>query len=609
MVTVGELPQALIFVDTETDSLPVEESPGELAQLLELGHAEYWQRRGGEYVKRGSLDFYDKPEVFWQWVHHKTRAKGRTWVVAHNMGGFDAAVLALGANLSALGYDVVKLVLALPPFLIDARRSEDGRSLRIVDSLNWFRVPLAELGDRYGLPKLDMSDLAARCRRDVEILRTAVLAWIQFVEDEDLGTFRPTIAGQALTAYQHRFQVREGPNRPMTYRAPAITELERQAYVGGRVEAWRLGTIRELPAYQVDVNSMYASVMFTEAYPVRYLQSRQRPALGWVQGQLDAGYGVIAQALLVTDQNAYPLRQGDRLTFPIGRFWAALTTPELAYALAAGHVRRFGVVHTYHLAPMFRGWVEYWQNRRLNYQDSGDPAMAQLCKDFLTHLYGKFGQRAAAWGPPEDQLVEYAAWDNGLADISVSTPDDRERRRLQLRRFEAHIEQSQPGGGEVGHSMPAVAAHVAAHARAKLWAATLAVGQEHVLYMDTDSLILTQAGYMNLRAAGLDGPGLGDWRLVTTIESELTIHGLKDYVVDGRVTRKGVRKDAEQVGPNAYRQTQFVTLLGAMQAGHQDQGRTRQVTKTLTRQYLKGTPLPDGTVVPLFVVDDDEKES
>lgn len=606
----SELPQALIFVDTETD--PLEIGGDETVQRLELGYAEHWQRRGAEYVQRGHLDFTEAAD-FWAWAHRKTRPKGRTWVIAHNMGGFDAAVLALGANLSALGYDVVRMVLALPPFLVDARRSEDGRSLRVVDSLNWFRVPLAELGDRHGLPKYahhrdaGPEHLQAYCRRDVEILRTAILAWIRFVESEDLGTFRPTIAGQALTAFQHRFQVREGPNRLMTNRSPEVTALERAAYAGGRVEAWRLGEIPE-SVHQVDVNSMYAAVMAAEVFPVRYLRSRRRPTIEWLEGQLRAGYGAVAEVLLATPEPAYPLKREDRLVFPIGQFWTALTTPELAYALLCDHVRDVGMVHLYHMAPMFQGWVNYWFHRRGEYQARGDAVMAQLAKDFLTHLYGKFGQRAATWGPPDGHLVPYADWDGGLANLSERRPGS-ERRQLQLRRFEGHVEQSVPAmAQEVRHSMPAVAAHVTAHARLRLWKASLLAGQAHVLYMDTDSLVVTDAGLANMTEEELIGAGLGLWRLVESIPGGLVIYGLKDYIAGDRIVRKGVRKGATQVSPDTFQQEHFVSLLGAILAGHPDQGRTRLVTKTLSREYLKGRPMPDGSVLPLIVMDDDKKE-
>jgi len=47
------------------------------------------------------------------------------------------------------------------------------------------------------------------------------------------------------------------------------SEFEREAYFGGRVECFRLGNFTDEFFYNIDVNSMFPSVMKENLYPVK----------------------------------------------------------------------------------------------------------------------------------------------------------------------------------------------------------------------------------------------------------------------------------------------------------------------------------------------------
>lgn len=89
---------------------------------------------------------------------------------------------------------------------------------------------------------------------------------------------------------------------------------------------------------------------------------------------------------------------------------------------------------------------------------------------------------------------------------------------------------------------PAVAAFILSAARMELLKAIRIAGWENCLYWDTDSLLLTAAGWTRLRGApGNVGDHVGAWRLVRTVESAI-IHGVKHYEHDGEVTCAGLPK-------------------------------------------------------------------
>ncbi|KKK75817.1 hypothetical protein LCGC14_2869900, partial [marine sediment metagenome] len=114
-----------------------------------------------------------------------------------------------------------------------------GRRIRIVDTWTLFRCPLSKLGELVGLEKLPMpaADAGAAAwntynRRDVEILLAAVTETIDFLVDEELGSYQDTVASLAWNAYRHRFM----NLKPLVHRFADVLKLERQAYFGGRTE-------------------------------------------------------------------------------------------------------------------------------------------------------------------------------------------------------------------------------------------------------------------------------------------------------------------------------------------------------------------------------------
>ncbi|GAI81660.1 unnamed protein product, partial [marine sediment metagenome] len=114
--------------------------------------------------------------------------------------------------------------------------------------------------------------------------------------------------------------------------------MERDAYKGGRVECFYLGHLNTEKHYVLDVNSLYPTVMRNNKYPVKYLHIKHNVTLK-AFARLLKRKSIVAKVLIETDKPVYGVRR-DRLVFPTGRFWTSLCTPELKYAVKAGHLRK-----------------------------------------------------------------------------------------------------------------------------------------------------------------------------------------------------------------------------------------------------------------------------
>lgn len=148
---------------------------------------------------------------------------------------------------------------------------------------------------------------------------------------------------------------------------------------------------------------------------------------------------------------------------------------------------------------------------------------------------------------------------------------------------------------------PAVAAFILSAARMELLSAIREAGWDNCLYWDTDSLLLTLAGWSSLkRAPGFVGDDVGDWRLVREVGSA-RIYGVKHYEHDGDVTCAGQPKGdvskSELVEHYWYR-----TTFGMALAEEHAPVAARQLRRfDRTPKYLLGRIGGGGKVYPHVV--------
>lgn len=582
----NEQPQHLIFYDTET--IPEKRDDKSTVQRLVLGWAAYVTTdriRGWEYPV-----FYRFNTIseFWAFVLSKTRDKTRLYLFAHNQS-FDFTVTQGFSVLRKRRWKLRKAIIEGPPTILSFRRGK--RTIAVLDTLNYFRVPLKTLGEAIGITKGEMPEQIAAdektseyCKQDVTVILRAMQFYLRFLDENDLGNFQPTLASQAFAAYRHRF-MQAGIFIDCNEQS---LEISRAAYTGGRTETFYIGAFRR-NLHLLDVNSMYPAVMRDNLFPNKLVGVYRHVEKDALKRAIRK-FCVCGFFEVSTPVPVFPMRHSGRLIFPIGTFGAYLSTPEIEYALRNNlHIRAIKVA-VYNKADIFSEFVNYFYSERLKFAASGNTAFAYFMKIMMNSLYGKFGQSGRVFdecGKTDDP--EPKTWD----EIDAETNELTTYRQLN------GVIYALSRNAEARDSFPAIAAHVTSYARMLLWSFIMAANRGNVFYVDTDSLLVNDAGLSNLQRH-ISARDLGKLKYEASYDAG-EIRAPKDYRWGDKERIKGVRKNAVKLAENVYEQDTFGNFKGMLRAGNLDEMVIRRTTKHLARIYKKGKVGVDGRVSPFRV--------
>lgn len=604
----NEQPSNIIFFDTETYFSGSEETT--LYHHLKFGYACYIRKnRHGNWGEEDWLRFETIP-AFWDWVQSHTRRKTKLYLFCHNTS-FDLPVLDTFRMVPSYGYTLVAAIVDAPPTILRyrtntkcelecrdrshtaecKRRRRESRSLVILDSLNLFRMPLKELGKEIGLEKYEMPDdndlgvdWESYGRRDVEILRTAVTRWLGFLQDHNLGSFAPTLAGQAMRAFRHRYM----RHKILIDNNEDALKLTRKGYYGGRCESFFIGRAKGTFTL-LDVNSMYPSVMARELFPYKLCCFTRHAGIGDLWRFLE-GHSVTADVTINTSKPFAPVRISSKLVFPVGSFRCILSTPELQYLRVHAELLAVHRVSVYERATLFQPMMMDLYKMRLEYKAAGNKVYAFLTRKMINSFYGKWGQSGFKWlDKGESDGDEIKHW----AELNLET------RTVTFHRQFGGLHQIKDTREESYDSFPAIASHITAFARMVLYEIIQQAGAEHVYYCDTDSVLVDEIGRDNL-AYRIDQHHLG-FLSVKGEYDDIEIFGCKDYVFGGNYRCKGVRSKAIWLDKNTVEQVKWSGLRGLLRAGNCDHPSTGRVTKHLKRVYDKAVVLPSGWTRPLVI--------
>jgi len=239
-------PQSVIWFDTETKNVRLDDKT--VTNKLDYGWACYKTKSKSGAWSKGRWCRFTTPSQFYTFIESVCRPKTKTIIYCHNTN-FDLPIIKLFTSLPRRGWTLNKAIIEAPPTIIEY--SKKDVVIEYQDTLNIFAVPLAKIGENVGLQKLNMPDddqpqsvKDIYCKRDVDIIMLACINWWQFIEQNDLGSAAPTLAGQALKSYRHKFMDTE---IYIDCNEPAL-KLSRSAYIGGRCEAYKTGNIKK-PSY------------------------------------------------------------------------------------------------------------------------------------------------------------------------------------------------------------------------------------------------------------------------------------------------------------------------------------------------------------------------
>lgn len=400
------------------------------------------------------------------------------------------------------------------------------------------------------------------CTDQAAQLKERVADLICWHKRQELGRFAFTISGIALAGFRHRFMTHH------IYCPDDQTDRdrEREAYYPGRVEAFWVGTVADNrytpvesappeldlfgswpkpPFYLLDARSFYGAVGAFCELPYRHRESS--PETGDCH-EPTSGRMVeyLACVEVATADDVYPVRHAGRVWYARGNFRTVLAGPELSRAYQRGHVKRWLWWRRYHLDVIFQSYsLALWAERE-RLQKGGSLTACNCVKSLLARLHGKFLQRKSAWEARPKMYAPYP-W----AQWSVASATTGEARKFRAIGWDVEEEVD---GGDTPYCFPAIAAWVTSYGREWLNSWISFAGKENVLYVATDSLIVTEVGRRRLEDRGIVYPGgIGSLRVCERTDS-LAIEAANNY-------RFGKRRKV------AGRSSRFVGVVPSPQAG------------------------------------------
>jgi hypothetical protein len=337
---------------------------------------------------------------------------------------------------------------------------------------------------------------------------------------------------------------------------------------------------------------MYPYAMMGDDLPIRYITTSHRATIPVLKLRMSKYY-VIADVTVKTFEPVYPLIRDNKLIFPIGEFRTTLSHPELEYAIEHNQIKTVHTSVQYERGCLFDAYVNFFYDEKVKYKQAKDTTHGTIAKLFLNSLYGKFGQQQ-----PHRELVKQVDF-NGVTRMPMFNA------KLQLNFQEINWYgdiYNEFRSGETAFSCAYIASAITAKARMLLWMYIKHAGKENVLYVDTDSLIVTARGSRRLSIYRHE-TRLGSLKLEAQSQ-RFIIQGNKDYSFGDQVKHKGVPGKAVKIDAITWEYLEFEGFIRWMNRGAKDAPKGAFKTKTRKSVYNKGIINDDKTVSPFVILEE-----
>jgi len=603
-------PGNIIFFDTESYYDPDTAYQTGQYHKLRLGVAIAGRLEGGRWTREKVCRFADA-RTFWEFVASRSHPRLPVSLYAHNVGYdllttgfperlwngefriFDPKSKPEGTEILRTKRDHNKGFFCLenPPVIIACTHRDDWK-LIVIDTFNYWTSSLAKIGEMVGVPKTTIPLVSESddnwydyCENDVRVLQKAVLGLIGWVKENNLGKFRYTAPSMAMASLRHRFLT---PKIVCHDNVPLRT-FERQSYYGGRLEAWYIGETNE-KTYELDVTSLYPSVMADNFYP-RKIASFSTVATHTRVAPCKIELDTVAEILLKT-RDCFPKRVPTQGTiYPVGEYWTTLAGPELIRARDSGAIQEVRQWIKFDMADLFTPFVNFFWQYRAEMLAANRQLEAGLAKLVMNGLYGKFGQKTAAWIDRPDLMA-----DGSMGDYLNVYDSDQSG---ELFRNIGQCVQQFTGKKEHQYAFPAIAAYVTSYARERMLSLRSIAGFRNCFYIATDALFVNQAGYDNLDIAGqIHNSALGLLKVKASADTA-TFEALHHYQIGDRQVKGSRKKSGREQPDGSVVELQFESLESALKRKPDGSVHVKPVIKHYRKEYTRGIIGDDGWVTPL----------
>lgn len=545
------LPRRYVFLDSEARS-----------RRVHKGHVQTWRLAVASFVHapkertpKGRMVDYSDPKTLWVDVEAFCTKSGRTILWAHNLG-YDVRITQAFDILPALGWRLTAHNIGKNGVWLEWRKA--GKTLLMADSITVFGQKLQKIGVLFGMGQApipndrdDDEGWLARCRSDVAILQTAMLAYLKWIEEADLGNWRLTGAAQSWATYRHKFLT----HKLVVHDDEEALRAERRAMWAGRCEAYWLGEFKKEVVHEWDFTQAYARIARDHPVPVRLL-GPMPTGYDWRRIVDSTKSALLAEVQVTTDVPVVPCDSGGRILWPVGTFRTTLWDVEIKAAMEAGAQVEVIRGWLYHMEPALKAWGE-WIIGQLESDDDVCPAWQKVVlKHQSRALIGYMAMTHNTWeefATREESCVQHSK----LIDLDKGTEHD----MIQVG-YDVWVDS---GRIEAPNSMPMITGYVQAIARVDLWNILSRLPKEAALYVDTDSLLCTDSfsGIVQQVAHSL---GYDGFRLKRSWQG-FTIRGPRQLITGQLVRVSGVPRDAKRSGKTTLTGEIWDSLPGSIRRG------------------------------------------
>lgn len=386
---------------------------------------------------------------------------------------------------------------------------------------------------------------------------------------DDGGHWKSTAAQLSHQTFRRRFYDRD----LVEHREPSAAKMDRDALYGGRAELRYFGSVgRGIvapdqwlvkakpfhpavipgPVHKLDIRSQYPAIMRDRTFPVA-LDRKFGPISIAKLSALCEYRCPIARVVIDTDIPAYPLRLrnvkrtekgfveghtrvqtdylGSQTVFPLGKFTTTLCGPELAMACRRGHVIECLGGWEYRPGKPFEAYATWLINERDQARSSGDECREIMRKLQANSFAGKWASRGGGW-VVDKNIIPETRWGEWSA-VDFETGDVKNYRAISgiVQRFER--DDNEPKG------FPSIFAYLTSYGRCQIYEIMEAAGNDNVIWVNTDGIVVTDEGLGNLGYKDFIGNGeAGRLRIDGKIH-DFAGYGHNHYCADGQWTLSG----------------------------------------------------------------------
>lgn len=494
----------------------------------------------------------------WDAVTAHCKKGARTVLWAHNLG-YDVRLADALHALPRLGWELVAHNLSPKGTWLVWSRA--GTTLTMVDSASVFPKLLHQVGAAFGLagPKPAQAHesaeyMAERATAGERIVRTAITAYLEWLDAGDMGNWQFTGAGQSYATFRHKFL----SHKMLVHDDVDAIAMERRAMWTGRCEAFWHGTLKRQVVHEYDYTSAYASIVSEHPVPVRIV-GPIRSGYPWLRACRDPGLAVLGRVTVTTPLPVVPTLVDGRITWPIGTFETTLWDVEILEAIDNGATVEFHDGYMYKTAPALKAWGE-WILASLAADEDEVPAWQKIViKHHSTACIGRFAMAYPAW--------EGFATSDRIGVDRRTCIDEIEGTTYEIMQVGKNLFR-QGGISEWGQSQPAITGYVMALSRVKLWRLIRALPVECPLYVDTDSILVTDQWAPTMHALSQTDIGRG-LRLKKSWDG-FSIYGPRQIITGQRVRVAGVPVSARPIAKNVFEGSVWESLPVSMSNGRSD---------------------------------------